>query len=74
MSKEIPKETFSDDYVCSCARYILGIKTGTSADYLLVRLSNELHSEEVEKTPMTYAECCDRIKTLVDRYEREDGK
>ena len=74
MSKEVSKEMFSDDYVLSCAKYILNIHDGTAAHTALIAISNSLHSVEIEQTPMTYTECCERIKTLVDHYEREELK
>ncbi len=72
MSKEPTRQTFSNDFVLSCAMYILDVKPNTGAHHLLFRKLREIRTEKDEQTPMTYAECCDTIKSLIEAYERED--
>lgn len=72
MSKEPQKLTFSNDFVLSSAMNILDVRPNTGAHHLLIKKLRESRTEKDEQTPMTYAECCDHIKTLIDAYERED--
>ena len=72
MNKEPQKQTFGNDFVLSCAMYILDVKPNTGAHHLLIRKLRENRTEKDEQTPMTYAECFDRIRNLIDAYERED--
>lgn len=72
MSKDPQKLTFSNDFVLYSAMYILDVKPNTGAHHLLIKKLREIRTEKDEQTPMTYAECCNRIRNLIDVYERED--
>lgn len=63
------KQYFSNDYISSCALYLIDGKQYTSAHLFLNEKIKEIRSHDDEQIPLTYHEMCDWVKRLIEIYE-----
>ena len=67
------KYRFSNDYVASCALFLIDGKTYTGAHFFLLDQIEKIRSEEEEKKLITYTELAEWTCKLVRIYEENAG-
>ena len=73
-TKPVPnKYRFSNDYVASCALYLIDGKTYTGAHFFLLDQIKKIRSKEEEQTPITYTELAEWVCKLIKVYEENGG-
>lgn len=73
-TKATPKKyRYSNDYVASCALYLIDGKTYTGAHFFLLDQIKKIRSKEEEQTPITYTELAEWVCKLVKVYEENGG-
>lgn len=73
-TKATPKKyRYSNDYVASCALYLIDGKTYTGAHFFLLDQIKKIRSKEEEQTPITYKELAEWVCKLVKVYEENGG-
>ena len=73
-TKANPKKyRYSNDYVASCALFLIDGKTFTDAHFFLLDQFEQIRSEEEEKKLITYTELAEWTCKLVRIYEENAG-
>lgn len=73
-TKATPKKyRYSNDYVASCALYLIDGKKYTGAHFFLLDQIKMIRSKEEEQTPITYTELAEWVCKLVKVYEENGG-
>jgi len=67
------KYRYSNDYVASCALFLIDGKTYTGAHFFLLDQIEKIRSEEEEKKLITYTELAEWTCKLVRIYEENAG-
>ena len=72
--KATPKKyRYSNDYVASCALFLIDGKTYTGAHFFLLDQIKKVRSKEEEQKPITYTELSEWVCKLVKVYEENGG-
>ena len=73
-TKATPKKyRYSNDYVASCALFLIDGKTYTGAHFFLLDQIKKIRSKEEEHKPITYTELSEWVYKLVKVYEENGG-
>ena len=73
-TKATPKKyLYSNDYVASCALFLIDGKTYTGAHFFLLDQIKKIRSKEEEQKPITYSELAEWVCKLVKVYEENGG-
>ena len=77
-SKATPKAKpkryrYSNDYIASCALFMIDGKTYTGAHFFLLDQIEKLRDKEEAKKPLTYTELAEWTCKLVRIYEENGG-
>ena len=73
-TKATPKKyRYSNDYIASCALFLIDGKTYTGAHFFLLDQIKKIRSKEEEQTPITYTELAEWVYKLVKVYEENGG-
>jgi len=67
------KYRYSNDYVASCALYIIDGKTYTGAHFFLLDQIGKIRNKEEAIKPITYTELAEWVYKLVKVYEENGG-
>lgn len=67
------KYRYSNDYVASCALFLIDGKTYTGAHFFLIDQIEKIRSKEEAKKPITYTELAEWTCKLVRIYEENGG-
>lgn len=73
-TKATPKKyRYSNDYVASCALFLIDGKTYTGAHFFLLDQIKKIRSKEEEQKPITYSKLAEWVCKLVKVYEENGG-
>ena len=73
-TKATPKKyRYSNDYIASCALFLIDGKTYTGAHFFLLDQIKKIRSKEEEQKPITYSELAEWVCKLVKVYEENGG-
>lgn len=73
-TKATPKKyRYSNDYIASCALFLIDGKTYTGAHFFLLDQIKRIRSKEEEQKPITYTELAEWVNKLVKVYEENGG-
>lgn len=73
-AKATPKKyRYSNDYIASCALFLIDGKTYTGAHFFLLDQIKRIRSKEEEQKPITYTELAEWVYKLVKVYEENGG-
>lgn len=64
---------YSNDYVVSCALYLIDGKSYTGAHFFLLEQIKKIRSKEDAGIPLTYTELAEWVYKLVKVYEENGG-
>ena len=65
-TKATPKKyRYSNDYIASCALFLIDGKTYTGAHFFLLDQIKRIRSKEEEQKPITYTELAEWVNKLV---------
>ncbi len=64
---------YSNDYIASCALFLIDGKTYTGAHFFLLDQIEKLRDKEEAKKPLTYTELAEWTCKLVRIYEENGG-
>lgn len=68
------KQRYSNDYIASCALFLIDGKTYTGAHFFLLDQIDKIRSKEEAKKPLTYSEMAEWACKLVKIYEENGGE
>lgn len=73
-TKATPKKyRYSNDYVASCALFLIDGKTYTGAHFFLLDQIKKIRNKEEEQKPITYSKLAEWVCKLVKVYEENGG-
>ncbi len=70
---EPKRQRFSNDYIASCALFLIDGKPYTGAHFFLLNQINRIRNKEDVKKPLTYSELAEWTYKLVKLYEENGG-
>lgn len=73
-TKATPKKyRYSNDYIASCALFLIDGKTYTGVHFFLLDQIKRIRSKEEEQKPIIYTELAEWVYKLVKVYEENGG-